>query len=73
MNVATSLNGTDQTRKVLSLLERHIEECRKSSTVGKLVIELEFIRGGKDGSRLKSPKIKYNGTWEFIDKVEGLG
>ena len=67
------MDGTGQVRKVLSLIERHVTECQKSSTIGKLVIELEFIRGGKDGSRVKSPKIKYNGTWEFLDKVEGLG
>ena len=76
MNMGSRINGADgtgQVRKVLSLIEHHITECQRSSAIGKLVIELEFIRGNKDGARLKSPRIRYNSTWEFLDKVEGLG
>ena len=67
------LTAVDQIRRVMSLIEHHVVECQKSGTVGELTIRLEFIRGGKDGSRLKSPRIKYFGTWEFIDRADGLG
>jgi hypothetical protein len=59
----------EQRRKILSLIDHHIAQCQREGNIGKLVVELEFMRGGN----LKSPYVEYKASWRFLDKVEGLG
>jgi hypothetical protein len=59
----------EQRHKILELMDRHIAVCQNEGNIGKLLVELEFVRGGN----LKSPYVEYKASWKFLDKVEGLG
>ena len=58
----------EQRSKILALINHHITQCQDSNSIGKLTVELEFVRGGS----LKSPYIEYKGSWRFVDKIDGL-